>query len=102
MDVILNGQYNMQKTAENIKNILILFNKRYHINKFREIHLSLTFVNDDGDDVELVDTETNQVYRFLEIYQQQPILHKRYHTPAGLQLVINNTANITKNNRTKK
>ena len=92
MDIILNGKYSTQKTADNLKNILILFKNRYHIKAFREIRLSVTLVNSDGDDVELIDTDTEQVYRVLEIHQQNNVLpkHKR-HIPSALHLAIDNT-----------
>jgi hypothetical protein len=70
--------------------VLSLFKDRYHIGQFREIHLTVTLVDDQGEDVELVDTETSEAYRVFEVYREgrgQPKVSGR----PSLKLVIDNT-----------
>ena len=91
MEIIIQGKHNTKNTTANLANVLRLFQERYHINAFREIHLSVTLVNEDGDDVELIDNETNLVYRIFEIHQQSPALTKKCRSHTKLKLVTDNT-----------
>lgn len=91
MDIIFQGQHNTEETVENLISVLRLFKDRYHIEQFREIHLTLTLVDSHGDDVELVDSETSQVYRFFEIFRKGQELTTGRSPRPMLQLVIDNT-----------
>ena len=66
-----------------------MLTERYHIGQFREMHLSVTLVDDGGQDVELIDSETAQAYRIFEVYRQGQELVRASGRPA-LKLVINN------------
>lgn len=90
MDIILQGQHNDKELLESVKNVLGLFKERYHIHDFTEIHLTVTMVDEQGDVVELVDSESNQAYRTFEVYRQGYELNGRHGLPA-LQLVVDNT-----------
>lgn len=91
MDIILHGQHNSEEAAENLMGVLRLFKERYHITHFREIHLTLTLVDDQGSDVELVDNETSEVYRIFEVRQKGQELTTERRIRPILQLVIDNT-----------
>ena len=91
MDIILQGHHNGEEAAENLINVLRLFKERYQISQFREIHLTLTLVDNQGEDVELVDSETSQVYRTVEIYRSGHELTTGRRPRPMLQLVIDNT-----------
>lgn len=90
MDIILQGQHNDIETVESLERVLKLFKDRYQINGFREIHLTVTLVDEQGDEVELVDSETNQPYRIFEVYRKGYELEGRKGIPM-LQLVVDNT-----------
>lgn len=90
MDVIFEGDHDSHEAVDHLMSVIRLFQDRYHISHFREMHLSLTLVDDEGEDVELVDTETSQVYRTFEVYRNGQAL-KAAHQPRRLRLVIDNT-----------
>lgn len=90
MDIILQGQHNSDEAVESLERILQLFKERYNISGYREIHLNVTLVDEQGDDVELVDSETNQPYRTFEVYRKGYELTGRQGIPM-LQLVVDNT-----------
>ena len=90
MDIIFQGKHNSNEIAENLLSVLHLFKERYNISQFREIHLTVTLLDDHGDDVELVDSETSQAYRSFEVYRMGHELNGRKGQPK-LQLVVDNT-----------
>ena len=90
MDIILQGQHNSDEAVESLERVLQLFKERYQINDYREIHLTLTLVDEHGDEVELVDSETNQPYRIFEVYRKGYELEGRKGIPM-LQLIVDNT-----------
>lgn len=90
MDIILQGQHNGDEAVESLKRVLKLFKDRYHISQFSEIHLAVTLIDDQGDVVELVDSESNQAYRVFEVHREGYELEGRSGVPF-LQLVVDNT-----------
>ena len=90
MDIILKGQHNSDETVESLERVLQLFKDRYHISGYREIHLTVTLVDEHGDEVELVDSDTNQAYRVFEVFRKGYELTGRQGFPL-LQLVVDNT-----------
>lgn len=90
MDIILQGQHNSKEAVESLERVLNLFKERYHINGFSEIHLAVTLIDEQGDVVELIDSETNQAYRIFEVYRDGFELTGRQGIPM-LQLVVDNT-----------
>ena len=90
MEIIFHGKHDSSEAAESLLSIIRLFNERYHISQFREMHLSVTLVDDAGGDVELVDSETDQAYRIFDIYRNACDLPKTQGQP-DLKLVIDNT-----------
>lgn len=90
MDIILQGQHNTDEAVESLERVLQLFKERYNISEFREIHLSVTLLDLQGDEVELIDSESNEAYRIFEVYRQGYELAGRKGVPM-LQLVVDNT-----------
>jgi len=90
MDIIFQGMHNAKDASESIERVLKLFKERYNISQFRELHLVLTLVDEQGDDVELVDSETNRPYRTFEVYRQGFELEHRVGAPY-LKLVVDNS-----------
>lgn len=90
MEIIFQGRHDSDEAAESLLSVIRLFKERYHIGQFREMHLSVTLVDDQGEDVELVDTETAEAYRTFEVYRQGHEQARLAGRP-GLKLVIDNT-----------
>jgi hypothetical protein len=90
MEIIFHGQQDWEKIQESLNGIIKMLHDQYHINQLREIHLTVTLVDDQGFDVELVDSETEQVFRVMEVYRNnQEYLRIKQSTP--LSLVVDNT-----------
>lgn len=90
MDIILKGQHSSEEAAQSLARVLDLFKERYHIAAFREIHLNVTLIDEQGDDVELVDSESNQAYRIFEVYRHGYELDGKKGKPI-LKLIVDNT-----------
>lgn len=94
MDIIFEGEHDGADAAEQLMSVLRLFKDRYQVSHFREMHLSVTLVDDEGEDVELVDSESGEVYRTFEIYRHGDALRtsreKHYHG-RRLKLVVDNS-----------
>jgi molecular chaperone GrpE (heat shock protein) len=90
MDIILQGQHEGREALESLERVLQLFKERYSINGYSEIHLSVTLLDEQGEEVELIDSNTNQTYRVFEVYRAGYELSGRAGVPL-LQLVVDNT-----------
>ena len=90
MEIIFQGRHDSDEAAESLVSVLRLFKERYHIGQFREIHLTVTLVDEQGEDVELIDSETDEAYRIFEVYRQGHELTKGSGRPV-LKLVVDNT-----------
>lgn len=92
MEIIFHGQQDWQKIQDSLQGIIKLLHERYHVNQVREIHLSLTLVDDQGFEIELVDSQTQEVYRIMEVFRnnQEYLRIKQSHP---LSLVVDNTKN---------
>lgn len=92
MEIIFDGRQDGEEASENLLSVIRLFKERYQIGQFREMHLSLTLVDEAGEDVELVDTQTNQPYRVFEVYRDREAYgFARGTGRPGLKLVVDNT-----------
>ena len=90
MEIIFQGRHDSDEAAESLVSVLRLFKDRYHIGQFREMHLSVTLVDAEGQDVELIDSETAEAYRIFEVCREGQALAQSAGRPA-LKLVIDNT-----------
>lgn len=90
MDIIFKGIHTKDEALESIQSALDLFQERYKISQFREMHLSVILVDEQGDNVELVDNESDHVYRFFEVYRPGFEMESRQGQPF-LQVVVDNT-----------
>lgn len=90
MEIIFQGRHDSDEAAESLLSVIRLFKERYHIGQFREMHLSVTLVDEQGEDVELIDSETAEAFRVFEVYRQGHELTKASGRPM-LKLVIDNT-----------
>lgn len=90
MEIILHGQQDWAKTKDSLLEIIQMLHDKYHIEHLKEVHLSLTLVDQQGFDVELIDTETQQAYRILEVFRNNQE-YLRVKQSAPLSLVVDNT-----------
>lgn len=90
MDIILQGQHEGQEALESLERVLQLFKDRYSINGYREIHLTVTLLDEQGEEVELIDSDTHQPYRVFEVYRAGYEFSGKKGVPM-LQLVVDNT-----------
>lgn len=91
MQVLFHGRQNSQEIAEGILSIIKMFRERYGIENFREIQLSMTLMDNTGDEVELVDSETAEVFRIFEVVQSEQEPMPRSNRKPKLKLVVDNT-----------
>lgn len=91
MDIIFQGEQDSEEAAESFLNVLRLFKERYHIDHFREMHLSVTLMNDQGQDVELVDNETEEAFRVFRVYREGGEFSSGRRKQTKLQLIVDNT-----------
>lgn len=89
MEIIFYGRHDSQEAVASLESIINLLKERYAIGQFREMHLSVTLMDETGVDVELVDSETNEAYRIFEVYRQGQENLRRATRPE-LKLVVNN------------
>jgi hypothetical protein len=90
MDIILQGQHDGPETLESLERVLGLFKERYSIKGYREIHLTVTLVDEHDDEVELIDSDTNQPYRVFEVFRAGYEFCGKKGVPK-LRLVVDNT-----------
>lgn len=90
MKVIFKGNQSSEQMIENLVSIIKLFKERYGIEAFRELNLSMTLLDKQGDDVELVDSRTSEVFRVFEVHHSADTL-KPVQSTSALKLVVDNT-----------
>lgn len=96
MEIIFDGKHSDKEALESFVSIIQLLKGRYHIEAFREMHLSVTLVDDAGEDVELVDSQTDEPLRIFEVYRDKSAYAlSKENTPIRLKprlkLVVDNT-----------
>lgn len=91
MEVYFRDKQQANDVAEGIMSILKMFSERYGIEDFREIQLSMTLVDSQGDDVELIDSVTNEVFKVFEVVKagEEPKLCRSQ--KPQLRLVVDNS-----------
>lgn len=90
MEIIFQGRHSEQEASEELRQVLEMLKARYAVNGFREMHLTVTLVDSMGADIELVDSETDQPYRVIEVHRDCPKTFRRA-GGSGLKLVVDNT-----------
>lgn len=90
MEIIFHGQQDWEKTQDSLLEIIQMLHDKYQIEQLKEVHLSLTLVDQQGFDVELIDSETQKAYRILEVFRNNQE-YLRVKQSAPLTLVVDNT-----------
>ena len=71
MEVIFQGEHSVEQAVDSLLSIIKLFKERYGIDGFREMQLNFTLLDEGGHDVELVDSQTSEVFRVFEVYSSE-------------------------------
>ena len=90
MDIIFQGKHSTEEVVESLAGVLKMFKERYQISQYREMRFCVTLVDAQGDDVELVDSESADVFKYFEVYREGYELLGRDGEPK-LKLVVDNT-----------
>jgi hypothetical protein len=90
MQVIFKGEQSCEEVLDNLLSIVRMFKERYGIEDFRELQLSMTLMDKQGDDVELVDSRTSEVFRVFEVHKTGEGI-RPVQQPTQLKLVVDNT-----------
>jgi hypothetical protein len=93
MEIIFKGKHTGDEFAQSVLSVVHLFKDRYHVPVFREIHLTVTLVDELGQDVELVDNQNSTIYRVFEVHRQESELRGQddpKRSPS-IKLVVDNT-----------
>lgn len=91
MQIMFHGNQSAEEAAESILSILKLFKERYGIQNYREMHLNLTLMDTDGEDVELIDASTSEVLGVFEVYKSGEYRNAQNDDQPNLRLVVDNT-----------
>lgn len=91
MQIMFHGNQSAEEAAESILSILKLFKERYGIHNYREMHLDLTLLDTEGEDVELIDASTSEVLGVFEVYKSGEYQHAKNDDHPNLRLVVDNT-----------
>lgn len=93
MQVIFQGEQSSEEVVESLLTIIRMFKDRYGIEDFRELQLSMTLMDKQGDDVELVDSHTSEVFRVFEVHKTangiRPLEYQS--KKPRLRLIVDNT-----------
>lgn len=90
MEILFQGSQTSEEAAENILSVLRLFKDRYHIENFRDMRLQVILMDKKGNDMELVDSQSSEVYRTFKVYPKGYELKEQAKHPI-LHLVVDNT-----------
>ena len=92
MQIIFQGMQTAEEAAESLLSIIKLFKERYGICNYREMDLNVTLLDQDGEDVELIDSATSEVLGVFEVYKSTDAVNdaKKEEKPK-IHLVVDNT-----------
>lgn len=91
MKIIFKGDLANSEAADGFYSIMNLFKDRYGIDFFRGMTVTMTMLDSDGEEVELVDAETCQVFDLFEISKAGHIRQRSSQEKEGIRLVVDNT-----------
>jgi len=69
MDILFHGEHAHSDIAAAIENVINLLHDRWHVQSFKDLHVSLVLVDESGFEIELIDSVTQQDLRVMNIYK---------------------------------
>ncbi len=78
MKIKFAGTHSADEVVDSLSSILRLFQDQYGIGDFHEIKINLTLVKD-GEEVELIDASTSEIFDQLEVHKNQQRAQEDYH-----------------------
>lgn len=91
MDIIVHGEQSTEEAIQTIAKVLRMFKERYQIGGYKEMHLNVVLLDEQRDEVELMDSQTKQIYRIFEVLPQGPVLSTGRRVYPQLRLVVDNS-----------
>lgn len=93
MDIIFKGKHSGEELVKSLSSVMALFKEKYHVPHVREVHLTVTLVDEMGQDVELVDNQNSTVYRIFEVYREDKCFRglEDSQRASFMKLVVDNT-----------
>lgn len=85
MKIKFKGMQTTTEAADSVEGMLKLFKERYGIQHFDEVTLEMTLLNNLGEEVEIIDASTDEVFDVFEVYKTAGYKKPR------LKLVVDNT-----------
>ena len=94
MQIYFHGHQSFEEAAESLLSIIKLFKERYAITNYRDIHLNITLVDEQGEDLELVDATTSEVLGVFEVHKNEEFEAKPAPEKSPVRLVVDNTKQV--------
>ncbi len=69
MKIKFQGTHKTDEVIDSLAAVLRLFEEQYGVGNFNAIKLNLTLVNEEGEEVELIDAGTSEVFDVLEVHK---------------------------------
>jgi hypothetical protein len=69
MKIKFRGQHNAEEVVESLAAIVRMFEEQYGVLDFDQIKVSMTLINDFGEEVELIDAGTSEIFEVLEVHK---------------------------------
>ncbi len=69
MKIKFRGQHSAEEVLESLAAIMRMFDEQYSVLHFNDIKISMTMINDAGEEVELIDASTSEVFEVLEVHK---------------------------------
>lgn len=69
MKIKFQGTHSGAEVVDSLSAILKLFEEQYGVTDFSEVKLNLSMVNSEGEEVELIDATTAEVFDVLEVHK---------------------------------
>lgn len=88
MDIRFHGQLTQEHTLSGLQEVFQLLVERYQVQRFKEVHVSLILVDAQGFEVDLVDSDTHQTLRVLDVDRREKTSIKK-RSKVALRLVKN-------------
>ncbi len=92
MDIVLKGSHSGEELIQSLQSVVRLFNERYHVPAFNDVHLVVSLLDESGQEVELVDSQTSAIYRIFEVQREnQGLRGANEKKRPALTLVVDHT-----------
>ncbi len=78
MKIKFQGTHKADEVVDSLTAILRLFEEQYGVGEFSQIKLHVALINDKGEEVELIDSNTSEVFDVLEVHKNLDEVDEQY------------------------